>query len=71
MIVLTTEMLDRVESIRNAVITATRASGLPDELQIDIRQGINQSIDATVQAVLKAAGGTNPPVNLTPPALQF
>jgi hypothetical protein len=70
MIILTTEMLDRVESIRSAVTTATRASALPEELQLEIRQGINQSIDTTVQITLKAAGNgaTLPAPN---PLVQF
>ena len=71
MIVLTTEMLDRVESVRSAAISAIRASALPEELQIDLRQGINQSIDTTVQTLLKAASGNAASVNLTPPGVQF
>jgi hypothetical protein len=71
MIILTTEMLDRVETIRGAAISSIRASALPEELQIDIRQGINQSIDATVQSLLKAASGQPPVTNLTSPGVQF
>ncbi len=68
MIILTTEMLDRVESVRGAAISAVRASALPEELQIEMRQGINQSIENTVQSVLKNASTT--PV-LAPPNVVF
>jgi hypothetical protein len=68
MIILTTEMLDRVEFVRGAAISAIRASALPEELQIEMRQGVNQSIENTVQSVLKTASTT--PV-LAPPNVVF
>jgi hypothetical protein len=56
MLTLTSEMFDRIDAIRQATTTAIKSSTLPDELQIDLRQALNQSIDTTVAAVLKAAG---------------
>lgn len=59
MIILTNEMLDRFESIRDAATSSIRSSSLPDSLQISLRQNINQSIDATVAAALRESNSTN------------
>jgi hypothetical protein len=72
MLTLTSEMLDRIEVIRQAATTAIKSSTLPDELQIDLRQSLNQAIDTTVAAVLKANGtSTSTPVSNTNSTLQF
>jgi hypothetical protein len=53
MIIITNEMLDRIESIRDAATSSIRSSSLPESLQISLRQNMNASIDATVAAALK------------------
>jgi hypothetical protein len=70
MLTLTSEMFDRVEAIRQATTTAIKSSTLPEELQIDLRQALNQSIDTTVASVLKAAG-TSTSSGTTNTNLQF
>jgi hypothetical protein len=71
MTVLTSDMLDRIETIRAANVTAIKASTLADDVAIDLRQAINTAIDTTVSAILKANGNTVANSTLTPPQLQF
>jgi hypothetical protein len=71
MLTITPEMLDRVEAIRQATTAAIKSSTLPDELTIDLRQSINQSIDATVATVLKAAGTSTSSAGINTPTVQF
>jgi L-asparaginase/Glu-tRNA(Gln) amidotransferase subunit D len=71
MLTITPEMLDRIEAIRQATTTAIKSSTLPDELTIDLRQAINESIDTTVAAVLKAAGTSTSSAGIITPTVQF
>jgi hypothetical protein len=71
MLTITPEMLDRIEAIRQAATAAIKSSTLPDELTIDLRQSINQSIDATVATVLKAAGTSTSSAGINTPTVQF
>jgi hypothetical protein len=71
MLTITPEILDRIESIRQATTTAIKSSTLPDELTVDLRQSLNQSIDATVAAILKAAGTSSSTADMITPTIQF
>jgi hypothetical protein len=63
MIVITTDTLDRIESIRDAIIAGIRTSELQQDLEIELRQSINQSIDTVVSNVLKANSTNNSVMN--------
>jgi hypothetical protein len=71
MLTITPEMLDRIEAIRQAMTTAIKSSTLPDELTIDLRQSLNQSIDTTVAAALKSAGTSTSSAGIITPIVQF
>lgn len=72
MLILTSEMFDRIDAIRVDATKSIQLSTLPDELQIDLRQAINQAIDTTVAAVLKTNGtSTSTTISNTNSTLQF
>jgi hypothetical protein len=63
MITLTPDYLDRIEVVRGATITAIKASTLPDEITIAMRQAINKAIDDTVQTILSEVAPPRTPTN--------
>ena len=71
MTIFTPEMFDRIDIVRAAASTAVKESTLPDELQIDMRQSLNQAIDGTVAAFLKANAQPAPNAFVAPSNVQF
>jgi hypothetical protein len=71
MLTITSEMLDRIEAVRQSMTGSVKLSTLPDELQIDLRQALNQAIDTTVATVLKASGNSNGGSPIITPNIQY
>jgi hypothetical protein len=71
MLTITSEMLDRIEAVRQSMTGSVKLSTLPDELQIDLRQALNQAIDTTVAAVLKSSGSSNIQSPIITPNIQY
>lgn len=71
MLILTSEILDRIETIRDNVTAAITNSELSTELIIELRQAMNTTIDRTVQiAIDRQASLAATPTTVNPP-LQF